>query len=178
MGAVALVAGGQLARRWRGRVAAGILLGLGFGVCLASLAAARTTATAYDRILVAADAPDAAVADGLPLDEAERSLRTIDGITAQRVYAGFRGIAEGVDPVLTSGLLAPARGGFPLELPVLSTGRLPTPDAPDEVFVSDTVAKGAGLEVGQRLQFHFFRPGSRPIRRNHRHHRRDRDHSR
>ena len=70
MGAVWLLARRRLALDWRGLVASGILLGLGFGLCLASIAAARKTASAYDRILVAADAPDAAVAHGSALDPA------------------------------------------------------------------------------------------------------------
>jgi FtsX-like permease family len=160
MGAVALVGQRRLARRWRGLAVAGILLGLGFGLCLASLAAARTTASAYDRILVAARAPDAAVQHGLPLDESVKSLQTIEGITAQRVYAGFTGAADGVNPVLTSALLAPVRDDFPIELPVMRAGRLPNPNAPDEVFVNTTVAEGADLEVGQRLTFHVYTAGS------------------
>ena len=159
-GAVALVARRRLTTRWRGLVAAGLLLGAGFGVSLASLAAARTTASAYERILVAADAPDAAVAHGRPLEEAVQSLDTVDGIVGQRAYAGFRGVADGVDPALTTGLLASAGDHFPLELPALRAGRLPDADAPDEVFVSATVADGAGVDVGDHLTFHLFTPDS------------------
>ena len=64
---------------------AGVLLGIGFGLCLATVAAARKTSSAYERILVAVDAPDAAVAHGSSLDSATTSLRTIAGITRQRV---------------------------------------------------------------------------------------------
>ena len=143
-----------------GLVAAGLLLGIGFGVSLASVAAARRTASAYERILDACRRADAAVAHGSPLDAAVRSLQTIPGITDQRAYAGFRGVADGIDPALTSGLLAPTGDRFPLEHPVMRAGRLPDPDAPDEVFVSATVADGAGLEVGDRLRFHLFTPDS------------------
>ena len=160
MAAVWLVARRRLAVHWRGLVAAGILLGVGFGLCLASVAAARRTSSAYERILAALDAPDAAVAHGSSLDSATKSLRTIAGITRQRVYAGFLGVADGVDPALISGLLAPAGNVFPLELPVLRAGRLPDPDAPDEAFVNDTVAKGADLDLGDRLTFRLFEPGA------------------
>ncbi len=159
-GAVTIVARRRLTTRWRGLVVAGLLLGAGFGVSLASLAAARTTASAYERILVAADAPDAAVAHGRPLEEAVRSLDTVEGITGQRAYAGFLGIADGVDRALTTGLLASVDDRFPLELPELRDGRLPNGDAPDEVFVSATVADGTGLEVGDHLTFHLFTPQS------------------
>ena len=107
MGAVRSVARWRLARHWRALAASGVLLGLGFGLCLASFAVARRTSSAYDRILTAADAPDAAVTldagggggGGGPTPEAgERSLRSIDGIERQRVYAGFLGGADGVEP--------------------------------------------------------------------------------
>ena len=132
MGAVRLVARWRLARHWRVLAAAGVLLGLGFGLCLASFAVARRTSSAYDRILTAADAPDAAVtldagAGGPTPEEGERSLRSIDGIERQRVYAGFLGRADGVEPALVTALLAPIRDPFPLETPRLDAGRLPRP---------------------------------------------------
>ena len=160
MGAVSSVARRRLTVRWQALVAAGLLLGLGFGVCLASLAAARSTSSAYERILAAADAPDAAVAHGAAPEESEQSLGTIEGITRQQVYAGFRGVAEGVDPALTGAMLAPVHDDFPLERPVMRDGRLPNPDRVDEVFVNGTAASGAGLEVGQRLTFHLLTPAS------------------
>ena len=156
MGAVAVVARRRLTARWRGMAAAGLLLGLGFGVCLASLAAARRTASAYERILVAADALDAAVTLGGKLEESEQSLDAVTGITRQQVYAGFLGVFDGVDPAHTGGLLAPAHDAFPLERPVMRAGRLPDPARPDEVFVNETAATRAELEVGDRLTFHLF----------------------
>src|SRR5262245_62627893 len=94
MGAVAVVARQRFARRWRGLLGAGVLLGVGFGLCMASVAAARVTASAYGRILTAADAPDAAVAVGGSPETAFLRLRAIDGITEQRMYAGFLGRAD------------------------------------------------------------------------------------
>jgi hypothetical protein len=159
-GAVAFVAQRRLARHWRALAAAGVLLGLGFGLSLASFAAARLTASAYDRILDQADAPDAAVALGQPPEQAEQSLRAIDGITAQRVYAGFLGAADGIDRILTTALLAPIDDPFPVERPTLRAGRLPDPDAPDEAVVNSIAAARGGIEVGQRLHFRFFNPAT------------------
>ena len=149
-----------MARHWRALAAAGVLLGLGFGLSLASFAAARQTSSAYDRILAAADAPDAAITLGQPPEEAEQSLRAIDGITAQRIYAGFLGSADGVDPIVTTALLAPIRDRFPIELPKLRAGRLPHPDAPDEALINSSAADRGGIKVGQRLHFRLFDPAS------------------
>jgi putative ABC transport system permease protein len=160
MGAVGLVARERLARHWRALAAAGLLLGLGFGLSLSSFTAARRTASAYDRILVAADAPDAGVALGQPptepLEQSAASLSAIDGINDIRVYAGFIGVADGVDPAITTALIAPIRDRFPLERPKLVAGRLPHPDAPEEVLLNDSAAERSGLELGQRLHFRFL----------------------
>ena len=160
MGAVVLVVRRRLARRWRALTVVGILLGIGFGVSLASFGAARRTASAYDRLLAASDAPDAAVALGHGVEESVRSLRNAQGVVRQRVYAGFLGTAAGVDPVYTTALLAPTGREFPLEQPTVQSGRMPDPDAPDEVFVNAGAAAGGGLVTGRRLHFTFFTPGS------------------
>ena len=158
MRAVMLVAKARLARGGLALVAVSVLLGIGFGLSFASIVAARRTASAYDRILAASDAPDAAIQHGLPPDVSELSLRTIDGIVDQRVYVGFVGNATGVDPALTRALLAPTDNHFPLELPVVHEGRLPNADAPDEVFVDAEVADAENLRVGQHVEFGLFAP--------------------
>ena len=155
MNAIVLVAQRRLARHWRALVVAGLLLGVAFGLCLASLAAARRTASAYDRILAGADAPDAGVALSTGPEAGGQALRAVDGITRQRVYAGFLGSADGIEPVVTTALLAPIRDAFPLELPTMQAGRLPRPDAPDEVFVNAGAAARGGLRVGDRVHFDF-----------------------
>jgi len=158
MGAIGFVTLRRLARQWRALVAAGVLLGIGFGLCLAGLATARRTASAYDRVLSAARAPDAAVALGASPEAGERSLRSIAGITDQRVYAGFLGTAAGLDPALSTALIAPIRDPFPIELPRLRAGRLPDPRAPDEAIVNTAAASGGDLHVGRRLRFRLVNP--------------------
>jgi len=160
MSAIALVARQRVARNWRALVVAGVLLGIGFGLCLASLAAARSTASAYDRILARADAPDAAVNLSQGPDAGSEALRGIDGIIRQRVYGGFIGTADGIDRVVTTALLAPVRDAFPIEHPTLQAGRLPRPDAPDEAFVNIGAAERGGLHVGDRVHFRLSRATS------------------
>ena len=128
LGAVTLVVRGRLARSWRALLVAGLLLGIGYGLCLASFAAARRTESAYSRILAGADAPDAAVSLTPPLAEAEQALRGVDGIVDQVVYRGFLGAADDIDHLRSAALLAPVGDRFPVELPTLEAGRLPDPD--------------------------------------------------
>ena len=155
MGAVTYVARRRLRHHALTLAVAGVVLGIGFGLCFASLAAARRTASAYERILAASDAPDAAVTHRAPPDEAEAALRTIPGVANQRVYAGFIGVADGIERLYSRGLLAPTDDEFPLELPNMRAGRLPDPDAVDELFVNGVVADGAGLRVGDEVDFTF-----------------------
>jgi hypothetical protein len=166
MGPVLLVARMRLRRRALAVGVGGLLLGLGFGLSLACVAAARTTASAHDRILAAAEAPDAAIALNTPPERAEPEIAAIPGVLDQRSYAGFTGRAAGVEPIYTLALLAGIHDRFPVELPVLRAGRLPNPARADEVFVNATAADGAGIEVGQRLDFTFIAtdPGRAPAR--------------
>src|SRR5262245_40856648 len=117
MGAVAVVARRRFAGRWRALLAAGLLLGIGYGVSMASFAAARRTASAYDRLLVASDAPDASVALGPSIDASIRSLGAIPGVTRQRAQAGYLGRVDGVEPVYSTALLAPTSDAFPVQRP-------------------------------------------------------------
>ena len=59
MGAVAFAFRGRFTRRWRSWVGLGLLLGVGFGIALSTLASARHTASSYSRIAHAAHTPDA-----------------------------------------------------------------------------------------------------------------------
>ncbi len=93
-----------------------------------------------------------------PRDQARQILGAAGGVTDQRIYAGYVGTADGVDPVLTTALIAPAQDRFPLELPTMVAGHLPDPRAADQVFVNSAAAKQGGLRVGQRLHFRFRVP--------------------
>ena len=158
MGAVVTVVRQRFARHWLALVAAGVVLGLGFGLCFASFAAARRTDSAYERILAAADAPDAAVSLSGPPEDPTRALQGVEVVEDVRVYVGFGGSADGIDRVATSGLLASAQDRFPLELPAMVEGRLPDPDAPGEAFITARGAERGGIAVGDRLDFRIANP--------------------
>ena len=81
----------------------------------------------------------------------------LQGITDQRVYAGFVGTADGLDRARTTALIAPIRDPFPIERPQLEAGRLPDPRAADEAIVN-AAAANRDLHVGQVLHFRFVNP--------------------
>lgn len=150
--------GRRWAQRWFVWVGVGMLLGVSFGVSLAALNTARRTASAYDRVLQKADAPDASILHRLSGDEAEVVFAEVDGIVDQRHIVGYFGAVEGVDPALTPGLVAAESARFPFERPVMHAGRLPRADRADEVVVNSFLADAAGLEVGQPLNVNVLQP--------------------
>ncbi len=163
MAAVAHLAAQRLARHWRALVAIGVLLGLAFGLCLACVAAARRTASAYGRIQEAAGTEGASIFHFLPPDEAEGTFAGLEGLEAQHHRVGFGGVVDGIDPALTRGMIAPVGRAFIVEEPRLRAGRLPDPAAPEEVFVNSYLADRAGLRIGQHLDLSLLSPdGSGP----------------
>jgi hypothetical protein len=140
----------------RSAAGAGLALGLVLGLTLASFAAARATASAYSRVLEAADAETAVVSHGQSPSDAAAVLDELPAIARHRYNGGFIAFVSGIEPPFTGGVLAPAGDEFPLELPVLGAGRLPDPDDPGEVFINSFFADEAGIEVGQELTMHLL----------------------
>ncbi|MFL6206283.1 MAG: FtsX-like permease family protein [Acidimicrobiales bacterium] len=139
-------------------LAGGIVLGLALGLALSSFAAARDTASAYGRVLDAADAETAVVAHSLPPDEAAAVLDAQPAISRHRYQAGFFAYIEQADPALSGTAIASATDDFPLELPALDSGRLPDPDQADEVFINRVLADATGFEVGDELTLRVLSP--------------------
>jgi hypothetical protein len=152
MGAIAFAFGGRLARRWRSWIGLGLLLGVGFGIGLSTLAAARHTASAYTRIVRAAQTPDATSGYTQPTADAERRLAGLRGVESLRSVVGFTGYIEGVDPAYTRGLLGPWGDYFPVEAPQVREGRLPDPLKRNEIFVNAYLADHAGIAVGDDVR--------------------------
>jgi hypothetical protein len=150
----------RLRRGFAAVLGGGLVLGLALGLALASFAAARDTASAYGRVLEAADAETATVAHNMEPDEAAAILDEQPAIARHRYQGGYVAFVEGVDPALTGGVLAPAGDEFPLELPTLEAGRLPDPDRADEVFINEVLADTGDFQVGQDLTVRLELPGS------------------
>src|SRR5688572_6776322 len=142
--------------RWRSWVAMGILVGIGFGVSMASFAGARRTASAFGRILEEADAKDGTISYPADIEDAPEQLQQVESIARMQHAVGFVGFVDELDPQLARGFLASSDGTFPLEQPFLEEGRMPNQDVAEEVFVNSYIADRAGLEIGDRLTVNFF----------------------
>ncbi|HEX5588543.1 MAG TPA: FtsX-like permease family protein [Acidimicrobiia bacterium] len=158
MSAVVDLVGRRLARRAGVGIAVGILLGAGFGLSLAAFNTARRTSSAYHRILVRADAPDAAIAHSLSVAEADALFGDLDGVVAQRQYTGYVGQFDGIDAGMVTSFLVPEQQRFPIERPTLREGRLPAPDRAREVVLNSYFADRAGIELGDRLDMTLISP--------------------
>jgi hypothetical protein len=156
----------QLFAAWRGWVALALLAGLAAGVVLAAVAGARRTDSAYPRFLAASKAADALVSPaGSGSVGYYNALSRLPEVSAIAPVAGLQALPAGPDGRPASGatVFAPADGRFArvLEIPALLAGRLPLPDRPAEVAVSQIGAQALRLHVGSRLAMAAF-PANAP----------------
>ncbi|UDY37982.1 ABC transporter permease [Dermatobacter hominis] len=156
----------EVRRRPVALVSLGLLAGLAAAVALASIAGARRTDDAFERLRRATDAADAVVfasqVDVIDPDWAP--VAALPYVAA----AGSFGLGPisvvdappGVDPV-ESGVFDVAFGDWQTEVdrPVLSEGRLPDPSDPHEVLA----VKGSNPAVGVGSRFTLQRPSDEQL---------------
>ena len=146
----------ELLARWRGWVLLGLLVGVAGGAVLTAAAGARRTDSAYPRFLVASRAADVIVSPvNTGLGGYYRALAQLPDVAAVAPIVGVNAIPLRPDGrSVTSGpVVVPADGRFgrQLEIPKLLAGRLPRPDRPGEVAVSQIGASSLHLHVGSTL---------------------------
>jgi hypothetical protein len=155
------VAASQLRHGWRNLVGLAILVALIGGLVLAGLAGSIRTSTAVDRLIENKDTADVLVnpdnGDESALDyEALAALpmvkqaSRVNGVLVLSRVGQVRTMED-----LFSGLVAlGTTGGASWEFhrPVLLEGRMPDPDALDEVYLDRTYASASGREVGDVIE--------------------------
>ena len=134
----------------------GLLVGLAGGAVLTAVAGARRTDSAYSRFLVASRAADVFVAPfNTGLDGYYRALAQLPDVAVVAPLVGLNATPLWPDgrPVTSGPVVVPADGrfGHQLEIPKLLAGRLPSPDRPGEVAVSQIGARTMHLQVGSTL---------------------------
>ena len=156
MRAVLRLVAHELSARWRGWVLLGLLVGVAGGAVLTAAAGARRTDSAYSRFLVASRAADVFVAPfNTGLGGYYRAVAQLPDVAVVAPLVGVNAIPLRRDdrPVTSGPVVVPAdsRFGHQLEIPKLLAGRLPRPDRPGEVAVSQTGARTMHLQVGSTL---------------------------
>jgi hypothetical protein len=148
-----------LRHRWPGSLVLVALVALTGAAVLAAWAGARRTESAFPRMLAATGAEDASVSAFSDIDAVDPDVVAgIDGVERTGVVDGYGGILLGDDGELdfdagVLSLLAPddATVGSDFAGFLVTDGRLPHSDAPDEVIVSPPAAD-TGIGVGSRLE--------------------------
>ncbi len=154
MTAVTAVARSLFRRRWWSVIALGLLVGIAGGAVIAAAAGARRTETAYPRLneeSAASDVQVSPVVGDVDLDEVaalpqvERSGR----LYAFSIYPDEDGLAAPQTP----SAFASADGHlyYDIDRPFLVEGRMPAPDAVDEIVVNGVLSEQRDLGIGDRF---------------------------
>jgi hypothetical protein len=157
MSAVLLHLRAELRRRWPALLGAIALVGLVGGLVLASLAGARRTDTAFDRMLTATDAwdvvtnPDEGTDSELRYEQV-RDLPMVDRAVRAMGVAAVPADADGtpVEDEAISLAAGDPEAFVELARPKVLEGRLYDTTAPDEIMVTADVAERFGYEAGER----------------------------
>ena len=167
MRVVLLLVAHELRTRWRGWAVLVLLVALAGGAVLAAAAGARRTSSAYPRFLRASHASDLLIAPaGTGLDGYDLALARLRGVSRIAPVVGLN-----VQPAGPGGQLnlaavteAPLDGRFgrTVDIPRILTGRLPRPDRPGEVAVSQLGAARLHVHVGSRMPAEALSGGSLP----------------
>jgi putative ABC transport system permease protein len=144
--------------QWLTVVALAVLLALGVAIGFAALAGARRTASAYERVLDAVDAPDVISGHALPPAEAAATAATVAGAAEAYTDVGFTGFIEGFDPTLVPYYIGAYDHAGATDRQLLVAGRYPRADEVDTVLITERAANRAGLALGDTVTVAFFTP--------------------
>lgn len=142
----------ELRRRWRVQVGLALLIGLVGAVALSLASGARATTTAYDRYLGHGAVPDLEM-DAVPAP-IQRQLVARPEVVGAGTYSAIfatpnrKGLQPGNDFIVFAA--ADRAWGRTIDRPIVVAGRLPRPDAADEVVVNEAGRSLAHLRVGGR----------------------------
>jgi ABC-type antimicrobial peptide transport system permease subunit len=153
-----LVVRAMWARRWRSLCWLAVLFGVGAAVVLVAFAGARRTHSSLQRFVTESRAVDGfLLVDGFD-DTTVEALRRLPPVEAATTITTY--LATSSRTSFDIGLLAPEdeRLGRDFERPRLVAGRLPDPNAPDEVFLNDVAREQIDAHVGDTLDLTTFTP--------------------
>ncbi len=152
-------------RRWRGYVSLVVLVGLVGGLGLGSLAAARRTQSSFSTFLGATNPSDLLVSIyggsgsannpnyNPALIQAIARLPHVRHVAAAMLLVGAPLSANGSPRIRVTGLAYPVASinglFFAQDRPGVSSGRLPSPNEPDDIVMAPVVASLLGSMSGR-----------------------------
>jgi FtsX-like permease family protein len=166
MGPVSLVARAELRRRRVSLLLLALIVAAVTAAVLATTAGARRTSTVLDRFMAHTGARDLHVAVLSPefaldpgrVDALREKLASLDGVTtASAIFVAPVG-AKGTQ--YDFGIMTSPDGGYfhDVDRPIVVAGRLPRPEAVDEIAVNETAVDQLGLAVGDVFLGPTFTP--------------------
>ncbi len=161
MGAVGMLAGCEVRRRWRSVVALTLLVGVVGAVVLATAAGARRSETALARFSAASRSGDVSLLLALGYTPTSAQLSALRHVHDVRAVAVLRFYA--LRPVHAPAGLSPAAAvdramGSVVDRSRLIVGRRADPTAPDEVTIGELLAKQLHRGVGGHIDFLSYTP--------------------
>lgn len=164
-GATRLWYGAEMRRHWRRHLTLTLLVAFVGAAVLTCLAAARRTDTAFERYASAHGVPQLEVYTGSEPKKAPAAARAIESVPGVALTGRVNNLFAAPDrPELVPGddflVFAPGddRWGRTLDRPIVVAGRLPDPEAPDEILVNERAADELWLRVGTRFRLRSVSP--------------------
>lgn len=157
MGGVGLLVRAELRRRWLALVLVGLLAGVVGAAVVASVAGARRSATAYDRLAEATGQPDATLLSLIGPDLVDDALASSEVEEAWPFQSAIGQVLDAPEVTYLSVVSGPPRPSS-LFQPRYESGRPPADDAVEEVAVDAELAAEAGVGVGDELRFALLTP--------------------
>jgi hypothetical protein len=147
MGAVGLLAGREIRRRWRSAAAIVLLIAVVGAIVLSTVAGARRTATSLDRFNAQSRSSSLEISVGFPTKQSLAEFARTPGVAA---FAQLRGYSLQHGNLQQLAIAAPVGDamGKVVDRDRLIAGRRPNPSAPLEIAVSEVLAQKLHLKIG------------------------------
>jgi hypothetical protein len=155
--AVGLLVAHKLRAGWRAWAGLAVIVAIAGGAVLAAAAGASRTESAYPRFLAQSNASDVLVAPaGDGTTGYDSALGALPGVAASAAIVGINAVpVTAAGPLDNGGVVFASldgRYGHALDVPKLLAGRLPGPDAPGEIALTQIGAQQLHLHVGSVLR--------------------------
>ena len=150
MGGLGLLVRAEVRRRWLALLLVGLLAGAVGAAVVTSVAGARRSATAYDRLAEVTGQPDATLVSFVGADLVDEVVALPEVAEAWRLRGIVGQVLDAPGVVYVSVISGQPRPDD-LFQPRIEDGRLPDPAAADEVIIDRGLAEAFGLVVGDRV---------------------------
>ena len=157
MGAVGMVAGCEIRRRWQSVIVLTLLVGIVGAVVLATIAGARRTDSALDRFNAASRSSSVQVFVDHPTSAQLREFSRVPDVSAFAVASAFFVALKGL-PDLTPAAAVDTKLGRVVDRPRIVAGRAANPSAVDELTIGESLAAQLHRKVGDHLDATSYAP--------------------